>query len=113
MGMTLQCDDKFCPEKLIKFPRVTFLQRWLLRLTALLSLPFLAYDLVRTKTLVNPLHDGKRNLTGIKEIAISSLFSFPEIKATSRALQVTINDMMTSTLAVAVKRYFKQLDSKS
>jgi hypothetical protein len=106
MGMTLQCDDKFCPDKLIKFERANLLKRWLMRLTAVLMLPLLAYDTLTTRMQRNPLHDGTRRLAGIKKMAISSVFDFTEIKATSRKLKVTINDMMTASLSVAVKRYF-------
>ena len=55
----------------------------------------------------NPLHDGKRRLTGKKKIAMSPRHNFAEIKATSKALKVTINELMTSALSVAIKQLFE------
>ena len=78
-----------------------------------LMMPALFIDAFATKVLRNPMHDGKRNLTGVKKCAISDLFSFAEIKATSKTLKVTINDLMTSSLSVAVSRYFKEKDPAS
>lgn len=85
----------------------------LVRMMAPLMIPILAWDLLKPKKVQNPLHDGKRNLSGQKRVAYSELFDFPQIKETSRALGVTINDLMTSALAVAVKRIFEERQPKS
>lgn len=112
MGLTLQCDDKFSPDKLIKAGRIKFFQRMMLRLMAPFALPSLAWDLIKTKAFKNPLHDGIRNLSGVKKVAYSDFFSFPEVKATSKTFGVTINDLMTAALAVGVKRIFNKMDPK-
>lgn len=56
----------------------------------------------------NPLHDGRRKLTGEKIVKISKEYNFQQIKQTSRNLKTTINEMMTSALSVAMARLFKE-----
>lgn len=76
-------------------------------------MPLLFIDAFATKILINPMHDGVRNLTGVKKCAISDHFKTEDIKDASKALKVTINDLMTSSLSVAVSRYFKEKDPAS
>jgi NRPS condensation-like uncharacterized protein len=113
MGLTLQCDDTFDPDKLMKTGKINFWWRMLFRLMAPLLVPALFIDAFATKVLRNPMPDGVRKLTGVKKCAISDHFETAEIKATSKALKVTINDLMTSSLSVAVSRYFKEKDPAS
>lgn len=113
MGLTLQCDDEYCPDKLIKFSKVPLFKRMLVRLMAPLMIPVLMYDMMTTRTILNPLHDGIRQLTGIKKCSLSELYDFTTIKDTAHALGVTINDLMVSSLSVGVQRYFKEKDPKS
>jgi NRPS condensation-like uncharacterized protein len=114
MGQTVQCNDEYDVGKLITFKTVPVWRRYVLRIMAPLYIPVIFASALFQRVKKSPLHDGKRNLTGIKKCAISDRFMFSEIKDTSRALKVTINDLMTSALAVAVKKYFiKHGDSNS
>lgn len=113
MGFTMQCDDKFDPNKMITTGRIRFYQRMLFRLIAPLMMPVLFMEAFCTRVLKNPLHDGKRNLTGVKKCALSEQLTFADIKTASKSLKVTINDLMTSSLSVAVSRYFREKEPGS
>jgi hypothetical protein len=77
-------------------------------------LPELFIDSLETPTIVSPLHDGKRdNLTGVKKVALSKQFVFKTVHTAARANKVTLNDLLTSCLSVAVKRYFSEQDPTS
>lgn len=54
------------------------------------------------------MNDGQRdNLTGHKLLSFGEPLSFKEIKASSRALGCTINDLITSSLSIALKQFFE------
>lgn len=48
MALTLQCDDKFDPDKLIKMPSIPFFRRMMVRLMAPIYLPRLIFDSITT-----------------------------------------------------------------
>lgn len=54
-------------------------------------------------------------MTGEKRTAIENkVFNFDEVKAASKVLGITINDLMTSALSIAIKKYFvSQGDEKA
>lgn len=53
-------------------------------------------------------------LTGVKKAASSKDYTIPEVKVTAKHLGITINDLLTSCLSVAVKQYFlSKGDTKS
>jgi hypothetical protein len=67
------------------FPRkITFIERLLIRLSFPFYLPGLAMTFLKTKQDLNPLHDGKRILTGKKICATSTDIMFPEVKVASK-----------------------------
>ena len=84
MALNLQSDDKYDPDKMVKFAKIPIWKRMLVRAMAPLMIPVIMLEGLMTKVLVNPLHDGKRNLSGVKKCVISDLFSFSEIKDASR-----------------------------
>jgi NRPS condensation-like uncharacterized protein len=57
----------------------------------------------------NPIHDGVKNLSGIKHVATSKDFQLRDVKAAAQARGITINDILTSCLATSVKQYFIKL----
>lgn len=59
------------------------------------------------------MHDGKRNLTGIKKAATSSDLLFCDVKAASKKQKCTINDMVTACTATALKEYFEMKGDKT
>lgn len=62
----------------------------------------------------NPLHDGKRILTGIKKAASTNDIFFKDVKLASKALGMTINDILTACLTTSVSQYFnKQGDTST
>ena len=111
MNLTLQCDDIYDPDKLIKMPSVPVYKRMIYRLISPFMIPIILYEALTEKIIVNPIHDGKRELTGVKKCVISELFSFEKIKKSSKVLKVTINDLLTSALSVGFKRFFQESES--
>jgi len=117
MAMNLQMDQTYDISKLIKLPPI----RWHTRLILRLLTPFNILKLTIRQSLFtkqdkNPLHDGSRaNLTGEKRVAMSGEFCFQAVKSASKSLGVTINDLVTAALSVALKKYFveKKGDSKT
>lgn len=85
---------------------VSFVERLILRSTFLFYLPRVALRMMKIKLQKNPLHDGKRQLSGIKKLGTSSDLRFDEVKAASKHFKVTINDIVTCCLGNAVKQYF-------
>lgn len=110
MGINMQCDEKFDPDKMIATGRIRFYQRVLFRIIAPLLMPVLFMEGLSIQVLKNPLHDGKRDLTGVKKCALSEQMTFADIKLASKLLKITINDLITSSLSVAVSRYFREKD---
>ena len=55
----------------------------------------------------NVLLAAKREFSGKKIVASSRDYDFPKIKACAKKLKLSLNDFVTSCLAVCVKRYFK------
>ena len=70
-------------------------------------IPVLVFKEAFRKIDRNVLHDGKRKLTGKKKVAFSDPHDFATIKATSRAMGATINELLTASLAVAIKQLFE------
>jgi hypothetical protein len=56
----------------------------------------------------NPLHDGVRNLTGIKKVASSKDYQFSKIKKASQNHGMTINNLVMTCLSATLKEYFEQ-----
>lgn len=54
----------------------------------------------------NPLHDGVRKITGIKKVALGKKIDLAPLKEACKKLGVTVNDLMTCALSIALKRYF-------
>lgn len=65
-------------------PAIPVWKRMIVRLMAPIMIPVIMFEGLTTKILINPLHDGTRNLTGIKKCVLSNLFAFQEIKTASR-----------------------------
>ena len=65
-------------------PAIPVWKRMIVRLIAPIMIPIILFQGLTTKILVNPLHDGKRNLTGVKKCVLSDLFAFQEIKSASK-----------------------------
>jgi hypothetical protein len=57
----------------------------------------------------NAFHDGKRQLSGVKNVATSKDFYLADVKLASKNLSVTINDFLTAALASSVKQYFEKV----
>lgn len=74
----------FDTTKLFPIKKLSFTERMIIRL----SFPFRILAIVKKLALLkqdlNPLHDGKRRLTGIKKAATSSDLIFADIKAASK-----------------------------
>jgi len=107
MAMNLQLDETYDTTKLITFKEIGFLQRLALRAMVPFYLPIIIWESYLRRRDRNPLHDGKRKLTGEKRVAYSKEYNFAKIKATSRTLGVTINELMISALSLATARLFK------
>mmetsp|Transcript_842 Transcript_842/g.1275 ORF Transcript_842/g.1275 Transcript_842/m.1275 type:complete len:290 (-) Transcript_842:110-979(-) len=108
MAMNLQFDETYDLTKVIPFRETGFLERCMLRAMVPFYLPIILWESYLRRRDRNPLHDGRRKLTGEKRIAISKEYNFAKIKATSRTLGVTINEVMISALSMATARLFKE-----
>ena len=86
---------------------------WFFRIMVPFMIPSLI--LAELKRIIdrNVLHDGKRALTGKKKVALSDPYDFAEIKATSKILKCTINELLSSSLAVAMKNLFEERGDKT
>jgi hypothetical protein len=83
------------------------LERVLIRLSVLVFIPKVIWSVMNTRQDRNLLNDGQRKLSGKKLSATSSDIPFAKVKAASKALKVTINDMVTACLGSAVKEYME------
>lgn len=107
MAFHLQIDKEYDISKLIQFPRVRFYWRLFFRLMIPFELIKIGFQELTRKVDVNPLHPANFTLTGKKKAVFSEPIPFQEIKDVSKKLGVTINDLMTASLSVAVKKYFE------
>jgi len=80
----------------------------MLRLSFPLFIPLMIWEAIFMKQDRNPLHDGKRKLTGRKQVAISDAFDFKTVKDASRALGITINELMCAALSVSMAKLFEE-----
>jgi hypothetical protein len=103
MGFHLAMDDTYDITKLIPIRKVSFIQRMILRASFLLYISKLIYISMTEKIDKNPLHDGKRELTGIKKVASEGDIKFFDVKNAAKGLKLTINDMMMSCLSTTIK----------
>jgi len=77
-------------------------------------LPLIMFDALVLKTDRNPLHDGKRKLTGKKKVAVSETFKLDVVKKASKDLNLTINELLLVALSSSMKKWFEELgDTKS
>ena len=104
----MQMDNEYDITKLIPFKKVSFINRCMLRAMVPFYVPVVLWQSYLRRRDRNPLHDGKRKLTGEKRCALSREFDFAEVKKTSRSLNSTINELMISCLQVTVARFFKE-----
>ena len=112
--MNLQLDEKYDIEKLLPFKPIGLWQRIAIRAMVPLYLPLILWESYLRRKDRNPLHDGRRKLTGEKKVAISKEFDFLTIKMASKSLGVTINEMLIGALSTAISRLFKEKgDEKS
>ena len=105
--MNLLLEDEYDIKKLIPFKPIGLVQRCLIRLMVPFYLPIILWESYLRRTDKNPLHDGRRKLTGVKKVAISKKFDFLTIKQASRSLDITINELMIAALSMAMTGLFK------
>ena len=114
MAMNLQFDRTYDASKLIPFKPIGFCQRWMVRACVPFYIPIILWESYLRRKDRNPLHDGRRKLTGVKKLALSKEFDFQTIKKTSRSFGITINELMIAALSMAMARLFKDRgDEKS
>ena len=58
----------------------------------------------------NPLNDHSGHHTGIKKVSQSKIFKLANVKALSRKLNVTINDLITNCIVNSFSKAFEQKD---
>ena len=105
--------DTFDMEALIPIRTVPFFKRMLIRLSFLFYVPRLALKFLKIKSGTNALHDGERKLSGRKVAGTSSDILFKDIKAASKYLGITINDLITACLSTALKQYLELKGDKA
>eukprot|EP00352_Strombidinopsis_acuminata_P006046 CAMPEP_0176358644 /NCGR_PEP_ID=MMETSP0126-20121128/15728_1 /TAXON_ID=141414 ORGANISM="Strombidinopsis acuminatum, Strain SPMC142" /NCGR_SAMPLE_ID=MMETSP0126 /ASSEMBLY_ACC=CAM_ASM_000229 /LENGTH=110 /DNA_ID=CAMNT_0017712955 /DNA_START=665 /DNA_END=997 /DNA_ORIENTATION=+ len=82
--------------------------RIILRLQLIYNIPLVLLKGLLLKPKKNVLHDGKRELTGNKEVVHTNEMDFEEIKNAAKKLNITINDLFTSALSVGLKNYMNK-----
>ena len=100
--------DTYDLDAMIPIRKVPLYKRLLLFLGIPFYLPGAMLASMKTKMLKNPLHDGKRDLSGQRHIATSKLYEFSEIKEAAHRWKETINDFTIACMACALKEYFIQ-----
>jgi hypothetical protein len=114
MSYHLTLDDTYDPSKLMPIKKIPYIQRLLLRLSFPFYLPKIAFNMLTKSIDRNPLHDGKRILSGIKKAASSGEILFDDVKRTAKRMKITINDLITSCMSAAIKQYFEKVgDTKT
>ncbi|CDW71676.1 ws dgat mgat [Stylonychia lemnae] len=106
--------DKFDISALFPIKEVSSVQKIILKL----GIPFYFMKMIVAFLTLsfkeNPLHDGKRQLTGRRFVSTGKFFEFNDVKECAKTYKVTINDLVTSCLSTAIKEYFRlQGDTKS
>jgi hypothetical protein len=113
MSFHLTHGEDYDITKLIPIRKITFIERMMLRI----SFPYYVFRLLKNlsavKQDINPLHSGNRSLSGNKVIGTSSDLMFLDVKAAAKKQNVTINDLITSSLATALKEYFELKGDKT
>ena len=105
--------DNFDQSALMPFPRkITFIERFFIRLSVLYFLPKVFWKIVTVKQDINPLNDGIKNLSGKKLSATSKDIDFQEFKKASKLLKLTINDIVTACVGSAISQYFESKGRK-
>lgn len=79
------------------------MEKMILRLSFPFYLPRILSKLLLIKQDKNPLHDGKRNLSGVKKAGTTSDLFFSDVKAAAKKQNATINDLITACLATGIK----------
>jgi len=107
MHFHLQQDDKYDTQKVLRMTPQSPWLKWIVR--AMLPYTMLKTTLINTvfnSYTKNPLHDGIRDITGVKNVALGKKIELDPVKVACKRLGVTVNDMMTCALSIALKRYF-------
>ena len=103
MSMHLAMGEKYDITNLLPIKKVPFVQRMMLRLMFPFYLPKILLKTFVNSSDKNPLHPTQTVLTGKKFAAVSKDYTILEVKAAAKSLGITINDLMTSCLSVAIK----------
>lgn len=103
MSFLLALSDVYDITSLIPIKKISLFQKWLLRLSFPLYVPNILFKAFSRRIIKNPLHDGKRNLTGIKKAATCSDILIQDVKQTSKRMNCTINDLVTASLSASIK----------
>jgi hypothetical protein len=102
-ALQLSWGDTYDLNCMMPIRKISFLERWFVRLTFLFYIPKTLWDALNLKIDKNPLHDGVRELSGIKKAACSNEFMFIDVKSAAKKLKITINDLLTACLSSAMK----------
>ena len=108
MAFIVASGDTYDPTAMVSIKRISFMQKLLLRLSIPFYLPKLFMQCLLNRVVKNPLHDGKRELSGIKLASSSQDFFIRDVKAAAKHKKVTINDMIAACLSTSVKTYFER-----
>jgi NRPS condensation-like uncharacterized protein len=106
MAFMLSLTDEYNTDSMVSIRKIGILQKILLNLSLPLNMIRVFLSFISQPIKVNPLHDGKRDLSGIKHVSTSKDYKLKDIKELSKRLNLTINDILTACLASGVKSYF-------
>lgn len=96
--------------KIINFPDIPLWKRTILRLMLPISLIKVALIFAALKPVNNVMRNTSTEVfTGKKHCVNSEKISFDDVKNSSRALNCSINDVITFSLSNALAKYFSKL----
>lgn len=107
-GVSVMCahlalGDTYDTSCLLTIKKVPAWQKVLLIVSIPFYIPQILYTILTNKVKKNPLHDGVRNLSGVKKAASGETIPIKDVKECASRLGITINDLAMACLSVTFK----------
>ena len=114
MCLSMSMAEEYARDYFIKSKDARWFEVILIRLLALTELPkIMMMTLMKQDDNHITKRRNKNQLTGQLNISSSRTIDFRLIKALSKTMKITINDIVTSALSVALNQLFKQNNDDS
>ena len=107
MCMVLSLSDDYGRDYFVKSSDAKWYEVIFVKLMAIFTLPKIMMESLLAKQDANYISKGKK-LSGVTNVASSNVIDLRLLKALSKTMGVTINDVVTSALSVAMNTLFKK-----